>query len=171
MLPSDQYAAAQQARDRRPPRVVLDSTVVVSALVFGGGAGASLRHAWQQRQCLPLACAATLMHLNAQLAEPRLGLSAQERRQLLNDYLPHTMKLRMPAAQVDAQPLPELMFVRLAMLGRAQAIVTADPELLGLHSPYLCPMLSLDTFIALLQTPHARSKRSPASIPDGQHSA
>ena len=59
-----------------PRRVVLDISVVLSALVFGGGAAGAARHAWQQGKCLPLVCTVTVQELMRVLAYPKLRLSA-----------------------------------------------------------------------------------------------
>jgi uncharacterized protein len=44
------------------PRVVIDTNLVVSALVFGGST-ARLRFAWQNDRCIPLASDATITEL------------------------------------------------------------------------------------------------------------
>ena len=45
--------------DRSPPRVVLDTNVVLSALVFGKGTTARLRAAWHGGHFLPLTSTST----------------------------------------------------------------------------------------------------------------
>lgn len=55
-----------------PPRVVLDTNVVVSALLFGGGAAAAVRAAWQAGRIAPLASTATAGELVRVLAYPTL---------------------------------------------------------------------------------------------------
>ena len=45
--------------DQGPPRVVIDTNVVLSALVFGRGTTARLRAAWQGGHCLPLVSTAS----------------------------------------------------------------------------------------------------------------
>ena len=54
-----------------PLRVVLDTNIVLSALVFGGGAAGRLRVAWQQGAVLPLASTATVQELVRVLAYPK----------------------------------------------------------------------------------------------------
>lgn len=137
----------------RPPRVVLDTAVVVSALLFGGGLGARLRDAWKAGLCRPLACKATALALGAQLAHPRLGLSAREQLQLLGDYLPYVLKVRVP--QADAAQAPDapaaLTDVRLAMAGRAHALVSGDATLLAAPAHFPFAVLTLDGFIDALE--------------------
>lgn len=136
----------------RPPRVVLDTAVVVSALLFGGGLGALLRHAWQVGLCRPLACKASMLDLGIHLAHPRLGLSAREQQQLLGDYLPYVLKVRVPQADTPhARDTPAaLTDVRLAMAGRAHALVSGDATLLTAATHFPFAVLTLDDFLATL---------------------
>ena len=48
---------------KRPPRVVLDTNLVLSALVFTQGRLVALRHAWQNERCRPLVSKATAAEL------------------------------------------------------------------------------------------------------------
>ncbi len=137
----------------RPPRVVIDTSVVVSALVFGGGEAALLRRAWQARRCRPMVCKATLMDLAAKLAHPRFAFSRSEQDALIAEYLPHALKVRVPQADEPGAglvTLPMMAFARLAMAGKAHAVVTGDPEFLALGERFVCPVLSLDAFLASL---------------------
>jgi predicted nucleic acid-binding protein len=68
-------------------RVVLDTNVVLSALVFRGGAAGQVRQAWQRGLVLPLASTATVQELVRVLAYPKFGLSQAEQDELLADYL------------------------------------------------------------------------------------
>jgi len=136
----------------RPPRVVIDTAVVVSALVFGGGASAALRHAWQTGRCRPMLCRATLTDLTDKLAHPRLQLSRSEQGELVAEYLPHAVRVSVPQAEAGSatgDPMA-LAFARLAMAGRAHALVTGDPEMLCLADRFVCPVLTLDDFLAAL---------------------
>jgi predicted nucleic acid-binding protein len=150
----------------KPPRVVLDTSVVVTALMFGGGPAARLREAWQSGHCRPMVCKATMLDLGANLAHPHLGLLPQEQRQLLGDYLPYTLKVRVAQADADAAPdgaTAAMAFVRLSMAGKAHALVTGDATLLALGSKLHCPVLALNHFIDQLDrmaiTPLPRRSR------------
>jgi len=50
-------------RSPRLPRVVIDTNLVLSALVFAQGRLGALRHAWQGAHCQPLL--STLLHHGA----------------------------------------------------------------------------------------------------------
>ena len=114
------------------PRVVFDTNVVLSALVFGGAIPARLRRAWQADACRPLVSTATVQELIRVLAYPKFRLSADEQHELLADYLPYAMSVHIP------QPLPavpvcrnpfDLPFLHLAVAGKATALVTGDRDL------------------------------------------
>ncbi len=136
-------------RPGRPPRVVLETSLVISALMFGGGAGARLRRAWQEGYCRPLLCKATLLDLAHALASPQLGFSRHEQEQLLGDYLPHALKVRVPEASGPAaagEPAA-LAFVRLAMAGCAHVLVSGDVGLLALQGRLSCRVMALEPFL------------------------
>ena len=62
-----------------PLRVVLDTNVVLSALVFGGGFAGQARVAWQAGAIQPLASTATVQELVRVLAYPKFRLTQAER--------------------------------------------------------------------------------------------
>lgn len=77
-------------------RMVLDTNVVLSALVFGGGAPGQVRRAWQQGVLLPLTSTVTVQELVRVLAYPKFRLSQADHDDLLADYLPYTQTVRIP---------------------------------------------------------------------------
>jgi predicted nucleic acid-binding protein len=44
-------------------------------------------------------------------------------------------------------------FLQLAIVGKAQALVSGDPDLLGIKSKLLCPIVTLEAFLAALPSP------------------
>ncbi|MDZ7857308.1 MAG: PIN domain-containing protein [Sphaerotilus sp.] len=137
----------------RPLRVVIDSAVVTSALVFGGAPSARLRRAWQRGFCRPMVCKSTLMDLQHMLADARLGFSAQEVMRMLGEYLPYVLKVRVPEAARPGDGIPDtLPFVQLAMAGKAHVLVTADPPLLNARHGLPFAVMPLDPFLDLLRT-------------------
>jgi putative PIN family toxin of toxin-antitoxin system len=119
----------------RPPRVVLDTNVVLSALVFTGGATAQLRQVWQQGLCLPLVSTTTVQELMRVLAYPKFRLSGAEQAELLADYLPHTEVVAVPTpppAVPACRDPHDLPFLHLAVAGSAEALITGDKDLLAL---------------------------------------
>jgi len=137
-----------------PMRVVLDTNVVLSALVFGVGTAGRLRLAWQQSTFVPLASSATVQELVRVLAYPKFHLSAQEQEELLADYLPYTEVVRIPSPEPWApecrDPL-DMPFMHLAVAGKAQVLVSGDRDLLALAVEFKklsgCRIVNLDTFL------------------------
>ena len=84
-------------RSPRLPRVVIDTNLVLSALVFAQGRLGALRHAWQGAHCQPLLSNATAAELLQVLAYPKFKLSAADQQELLGDYLPYCTTVRLPA--------------------------------------------------------------------------
>jgi putative PIN family toxin of toxin-antitoxin system len=121
------------AAQRSTLRAVLDTSVVVSALVLRGGPGGRLRHAWQTGRVLPLVSKAPVQEFMRVLAYPKFKLSPADREELLADYLPWAEVVaipgpppRVPACR-DEHDLP---FLYLATAGQADVLVTGDADLL-----------------------------------------
>jgi len=130
---------------------VLDTHVVLSALVFGKGSTARLRAAWQGGRCLPLVSTATAQELVRVLAYPKFRLDAQEQQELLGDYLPDAQAVRIPQPP-PAMPLCrdpfDMPFLHLAAAGRADALLTGDADLLTLARVGRCPIMTPDAALS-----------------------
>lgn len=116
-----------------PPVVVLDTNLVLSALVFAGGRLAPLRTAWQSGPIVPLLSSATASELMRVLGYPKFKLSAEDRDELLADYLPHCRSVRLPARLPklpQCRDANDQMFIALAAVGKADFLVTGDKDLL-----------------------------------------
>jgi putative PIN family toxin of toxin-antitoxin system len=136
--------------------VVLDTNLVLSALVFRGGAAGALRAAWQQGACLPLISTATAQELIRVLAYPKFRLSPAEQHELLGDYLPfaRTVPIPLPPPKVPHCRDPfDLPFLHLAIAGKAGMLVSGDRDLLALAGRFPVPILSLVDFLAPLRQP------------------
>jgi len=138
----------------RAPRVVLDTNLVLSALVFTHGRVAALRHAWRDARCQPLVSQATVAELIRALTHPKFKLSPEEQQELLADYLPPCVTVRMPAkppktpACRDQSDVP---FLQLAIAGKADYLVTGDGDLLSLASKLSCPIITTDQLLTKLE--------------------
>ncbi len=137
----------------RPPRVVIDTNLVLSALVFAQGRLAPLRHAWQAGRCQSLVSRDTAAELIRVLAYPKFKLSAAEQQELLADYLPYCTTLRMPA-KMPTTPICrdpfDVPFSQLAVVGEVNFFVTGDQDLLSLASHFTCPIITADQFMETL---------------------
>ena len=133
-----------------PPRVVLDTNVVLSALLFGSGPAARVRIGWQSRRFVPLASTASAQELMRVLAYPKFKLSAAEQAELLADFMPwvEVVGIPVPPPKVPScrDPL-DLPFLHLAVAGKARALVSGDRDLLTLTGARdVCPILSVEVF-------------------------
>lgn len=131
-------------------RVVLDTNVVLSALLFTSGRLAWIRRAWQHRQLQPLVCRETVSELLRVLAYPKFKLTAQDQQDLLEDFLPYADVVELP------QPWPALpicrdekdqVFLVLAHIGQAEALITGDSDLITGDSDLLALREALPSLI------------------------
>ena len=135
------------------PRVVLDTNVVLSALLFRGGVAGQLRDVWQRGACQPLVSTATVQELIRVLAYPKFKLSADEQHELLADYLPHACSVRIPnpppVIPVCRDPF-DAPLLHLAIAGKAVALVSGDKDLLALPKLTRFEILTPAKFLASL---------------------
>jgi len=134
------------------PRVVIDTNLVLSALVFGGRLS-RLRSAWQNNRFIPLASEVTIAELVRVLTYPKFKLTNSEQEDLLSDYLSFCDTVLMP----DILPVvPEcrdpfdIPFLLLAVVGQANYLVTGDGDLLCLSDKFSCPILTVDQFLTVI---------------------
>ena len=127
-----------------PTRVVLDTSVVVSALVFEAGQLAWLRSAWRKERIKPLVSKATVTELLRVLAYPKFRLSPDEQEILQADYLPfcESVPATVPASRVPRCRDPfDRPFLSLALAGRADFLVSGVDDLLVLAPRFPVPIV------------------------------
>ncbi len=133
--------------------MVLDTNLVLSALVFTSGRLAALRSAWQAGSCTPLASASTASELMRVLAFPKFKLSDDEQEQLLADYLPYCHSVRIPA-RLPALPRcrdpKDQMFTGLAACAKADYLVSGNKDLLALAPMFSRRIVSVEVFLQRL---------------------
>jgi len=116
-----------------PRRVVFDTNVVLSALLFPAGRLAWLRTHWRGGSAVPLVSPATARELTRVLSYSKFRLTQQYRMEALALYLPYCESLdpadRCPIQCRDQKDQP---FLDLAHSGKADALVTGDSDLLAL---------------------------------------
>ena len=141
-----------------PVRPVLDTNVLVSALLFHAGALSWLRGAWRSGRIRPLAGQQTTTELVRVLAYPKFALSDGERQELLDDYLPYCESVALPepppAVPACRDPF-DRPFLELALAGHADALVTGDADLLALAEAFPVPILTPAAFRERLSRGHA----------------
>ena len=132
-------------------RVVIDTNLVLSALVFGGST-AKLRLAWQSDRFIPLVSKTTIMELIRVLAYPKFKLTQEEQEDLLADYLPfcETVLLpeQLPTIPECRDPFDE-PFLVLALVGNANYLVTGDRDLLCLVDSFACQIVTVEQFFKI----------------------
>ena len=131
-------------------RVVFDTTTVVSALLFANGRLSWLRQHWRERGCVPLISRATAAELTRILRYPKFGLSPDDARELLADYLPYCEVVESVERSASVcRDASDQMFLDLAQSGRADLLISGDQDLLTLAGQ--------TTF--LIETPEAYRRR------------
>ncbi|RZU99089.1 putative toxin-antitoxin system toxin component, PIN family [Spiribacter vilamensis] len=131
------------------PRVVLDTNCLVSALLFSNRRTDWLRTGWQARRFIPLASHATAAELLRVLAYPKFQLSADEQEALLADYLPWVETITVTTA---GRALPAIddpddrMFLLLADVADANALVSGDKHLQAVKGEFSIPIVSASEF-------------------------
>ena len=126
-------------------RVVIDTNVVLSALLFPRAKLAWLRAAWNARLIIPVVSTDTLAELVRVLAYPKFGLAASDQKALLTHYMAHAeavpaprTRARLPACR---DPFDE-MFLRLAYAAKVDALVTGDKDLLEIAAESKIPIIA-----------------------------
>ena len=127
------------------PRLVLDTNVLLSALLFPSGSVSWIRASWRSGRIRPIVSRDTTAEFLRVLAYPKFGLTFEERQDLLDDYLPWCKPVAIP---VQPPTVPECRdsfyrpFLELALAGRADALVTGDADLLALAGSFAVPILT-----------------------------
>lgn len=128
-------------------RIVLDTNVLVSGLLFGGVPG-EIVTLWQKGKVRPLCSKEIVEEYLRVLAYPKFHLTESEidrilSHEILSYFEVIAVKAGKPMVAVD--PADD-KFIWCALQGRAQAIVSGDENLLKLnHSPV--PVLSAADFL------------------------
>jgi len=116
-------------------RVVIDTNVVVSALLFGGVPG-KLVPLWKNGDIRPLASKEIIDEYLKVLAYPKFQLSEEE----INFVLYHEVLPYFEAVETEPGPViipddpSDDKFIRSAEAGKARIIISGDDHLLALRS-------------------------------------
>ena len=132
-----------------PVRLVLDTNVLLSALLFPSGRVSWLRDAWRSGRIRPIVSRDTTAELIRVLAYPKFALNEGEQQDLLDEYLPFCEAIVVP----DPPPaIPECRdpfdrpFLELPLASRADVLVTGDADVLALAEAFSLPILSPRAF-------------------------
>ena len=129
-------------------RVVLDTNMLLSALLFHAGALFWLRNAWQTDEIHPLSSRETMAELIRVLSYPKFDLTGVEQEQLLADYLPwcETVVVSKPPVMPRCRDPFDRPFLELALVAQADALVSGDNDLLDLAQVFPVPILTPRAF-------------------------
>lgn len=119
----------------KPPRIVLDTNCVVSALLFPRGRLAWLRVAWQSARIVPVVSRATVNELIRVLNYPKFDLTRDEQETLLADFLPYAETIDVSRSGAPPRALRDpgdAIFFALARHAKADALVSGDKDILAL---------------------------------------
>ncbi len=118
-------------------RVVFDTNVVLSALLFTNGQLTWLRDAWGKQLLIPIISKATTEELLRVLAYPKFKLSKEQRNDLLAEFIPYAETFVLNTNLDENIPLcrdkNDQMFVNLAYQSNVQFLITGDKDLLELN--------------------------------------
>lgn len=131
---------------------MLDTNVVLSALLFAGGRLTQVRHAWHEKRFEPLASADTADELARAIAYPRFKLTPAEQKELLADYLPYCTVVALPAKPPkvpQCRDPDDVPFLHLAVTGNAAYLVTGDKDLLAIAPRFVRTIIPPDEFLRL----------------------
>ncbi len=133
-------------------RVVLDSNVVVSALLFPVGSLTWTRDAWLSQTIVPLAGQHTEGEIRRVLSYAKFRLSQDQRDRAMNLYLPYCEMVDVgePPVVPDCRDPSDRPFLELALAGRADALVTGDNDLLALATVFSVPIITPDSLRDML---------------------
>ena len=134
-------------------RVVCDTNVVVSALLFAEGSLSWLRQGWRDGLITPLVAETTVRELMTVLAYPKFKLTPEDIETLLGDYLPFGQSIHPLPQPADAPRCRDphgQIFVDLAVAGAADCLVTGDRDLLALDGLLPCAVVTPAAFRDIL---------------------
>ena len=129
-------------------RVVLDTNVFVSALLFEGKTS-ELVKLWKQGEIIPLVSTDTLNEIIRVLTYPKFGLTKEEIKSILNEeIMPYVETVKITRKIKGVSPdADDDIFLACAVNGKAGAIISGDRHLLSLKEFEGIPISRIAEFI------------------------
>ena len=121
-------------------RVVLDTNVVLSALLFRTGRLSPVRQGWQGEHFVPVVCNQTMAELIRVLGYKKFKLDQADINNILAMYMPYVEihPLSAPPRTIAHTPQcrdpKDQMFLNLAQSAKVDYLVTGDEDLLVLNN-------------------------------------
>jgi len=131
-------------------RVVLDTNVLVSALLFGGRLDALIGR-WKSGDLIPLFSRATFAEFRRVLAYPRFGLTGPEINALIEEEILPWCEVVETGEEIRGvcRDHGDDIFLSCAVAAGADAIVSGDRDLLDLGAFRDIPILSVADFLKI----------------------
>jgi len=129
-------------------RCVIDTNVVISAILFGGGPG-KLIDVWKKGQITPLITEEIMAEYIRVLAYPKFKLSEEEINYIIHqEILPffNVVKSK-PGSSIIKKDPDDDKFIQCAEVGNAQIIISGDQHPLALKSHHGIKILNPSQFL------------------------
>lgn len=133
-------------------RAVLDTNVVISALLFSGPPS-QLVSAWQSSRLRSVVSAPILDEYIRVLAYPKFDLTPAEVRSVIEEeLLPFIESVKVIQATVpEVRDPDDAKFITCAATARVRWLVSGDDDLLSLHQIESVEIVSVTAFLQLLK--------------------
>ena len=130
------------------PRVVIDTNVILSALLFKSGRVSWLAPLWQFGRIIPIVSKVTASELIRVLKYPKFKLTPDEQTAALSAFLPYAeVSVVQESVSIPVCRDPgDSMFLALAAQARADYLVTGDADLLAVRGFKICPIVTPEQF-------------------------
>ena len=131
-------------------RIVFDTNIIISALLFKNGSLSFLREQWASQQLIPLVSKQTAQELLRVLEYPKFKLSKSSQNELLAEYLPYAEIVNVNCDVTGLEicrDVHDQKFLELAHCGKADLLVTGDKDLLVLNGSLCFPILTVQDWL------------------------
>lgn len=131
-------------------KVVLDTNTVLSALLFNQTKLSQLRTLWQSGKITPLGSKASISELIRVLNYPKFKLSSSEQQSFMDEYLPYIQTISNVEKMADTsicRDINDVMFLELALAGKADNLITGDKDLLAVQQKFSFQIITPAAFI------------------------
>jgi uncharacterized protein len=132
--------------------IVIDTNVVISALLFGGGPG-KLIELWKKKHIRPLISEEIMTEYLRVLAYPKFKLSEEEINYIIHqEILPFFKVVKsIPGPSIIKKDPDDDKFIQCAEAGNANIIISGDSHLLALKSYHGITILTPTQFLEILE--------------------
>ena len=132
--------------------IVIDTNVVISALLFGGAPG-KLIGLWKKKRIRPLISEEIMTEYLRVLAYPKFKLSEEEINYIIHqEILPFFKVVKsIPGPSIIKKDPDDDKFIQCAEAGNANIIISGDSHLLALKSYHGITILTPTQFLEILE--------------------